>query len=389
MTQDQHMVSEATNQAEVNAYQCPSCSGPMVFNPQKATLACEYCDFEKVLEPEGELTRYDFFATESEANHVWGSQITALHCQSCGAHTHVDQKSVSITCPFCGSKHVQTESTIEGISPHAVVPFKLSRKEAYDRFNRWIGKRFFAKKAIKDVRDEERLKGIYIPYWHFNVDTYSHYHCQIGYNYTVTVTKHVMENGKSVAKQVQETRIRWESKAGVMPLDFTDLLSNASEQFNTSKINALEPFDFREAQPYDPGYLSGFIAERYSVSLSDGFESLKSEIQNGIISAIQRKYHGDHIRHARLNTEYQSVDYQHILLPVWLSTFLYKGKTYQFGINGQTGEVQGNYPLDWLKISIVVAIILALVAAYLLYQNANGGYSTLLQLYANILKPIA
>ena len=364
---------------DAKTYQCPSCGGSMAFNPASAVLKCEFCDFEKELAPEGELTRQNFFAFEAEGDHVWGASIRALHCKSCGAHTHLNDKDISKTCPFCGSNHVEQETSTEGIRPHAVIPFRLARKEAYERFEKWIKRRFFAKKAVKNARDEERLKGVYIPYWHFNVDSSSHYHCQVGYNYTVTVTKHVMENGKSVAKQVQETRIRWESRSGMIDLDFVDLLSNASEQFNSAKINALEPFDFRESKPYDSGFLSGFVAEKYSVSLNEGFERLKPTIHNEIVDSIRRKHHADHIRSARLNTEYSKVDFQHVLLPIWLSSYLYKGKTYQFGINGQTGEVQGTYPLDWFRVALVVILIAGLIGLYFWYQESSGGYSQLIQ----------
>lgn len=368
---------------DADRFQCPSCSGPMIFNPTTATLKCEYCDFEKALEPEGALSMQNFFEFEKSGDHVWGTSVKSLHCQSCGAHTHLAEKDVSATCPFCGSKHVERELSTEGIKPHAVVPFKLARKDAYDRFEHWIKRRFFAKKAVKNARDEERLKGVYIPYWHFNVDTYSHYHCQVGYNYTVTVTRQVVENGKTVTKHVQETRIRWESRAGAIDCDFVDLLSNASEQFNSAKINALEPFDFREAKPYDPGFLSGFVAERYSVSLNDGFERLKPVIHDEIVEAIRRQHHADHIRGARLSTNYEKVDFQHVLLPVWVSSYLYRGKTYQFGINGQTGEVQGTYPIDWFRVALVAAAIGLLVALYFFYQERSGGYeSLLLQLMA-------
>lgn len=376
---DEEAVNVDVKAVDADHYQCPSCSGPMVYNPTTSTLKCEYCDFEKTLEAEGHLSMYNFFDYEKEGNHTWGDAVKSLHCQSCGAHTHLSEKDVSTTCPFCGSKHVSREVATGGISPHAVVPFKLSRKEAYDRFNHWIKRRFFAKKAIKNARDEERLKGVYIPYWHFNIDASSHYRCSIGYNYTVTVTKQVYENGKSVTKQVQETRIRWETKMGHIDCAFVDMLSNASTQFNTSKINALEPFDFREAKPYDPGFLSGFSAERYSLSLNDGFEQLKPTIHNEIVEAIRRKHHGDHIRNAQLSTDFTKVDFEHVLLPIWLSSYLYRNKTYQFAINGQTGEVQGNYPLDWVRVLLVGLVIVALIAAYLIYQESNGGYATILQ----------
>lgn len=359
---------------------CPNCSGPMVFSPEKGSLSCEYCSYEKVLEVEGTLSRHDFFQYEKDANHAWGNGVRALSCSSCGATTNISEKDVSLTCPFCGSNHITESKTDLGISPHAVIPFTITRQDAFERFEKWLKRRFFAKKAVKNAQDAERLKGIYIPYWHFNTETSSYYSCQIGHNYTVTVARQVMENGKSVTRHVQETRIRWVSESGFIQKGFLDLLANASDQFNTNKINALEPFDFKASKPYDTAYLSGFIAQRYSISLSDGFENLKPTIHNELVEAIRRKHGGDHIRSARLNTTYDQVDFQHILLPVWLSTYLYNGKTYQFGINGQTGEVQGNYPIDWIRVAIVALLVISIIAAIVYYQRTQTDTSQLMQL---------
>lgn len=359
---------------EADQYACPSCAGPMAFDPKSQALKCTYCDFEKTLAPEGQLTHYDFFEAGDTLGHSWGEEIRSLHCKSCGATSHLDEKTISNTCAFCGSTHVVKDTSDKGIKPHAVVPFILTQKEAYDRFQKWMKKRFFAKKAVKDAQDSERLKGVYVPFWTFDIATSSYYSCQIGYNYTVTVTRTVMENGKSVTKHVQETRIRWTHKMGQMDHDFKDLLINASSQFNSSKINALEPFNLDLAQPYDKGYLSGFIAEKYSVSLENGFEQTKEPMRQAITEKIKRHHGGDHIRAVQLNTDYQKVAFQHVLLPIWLSSYLYGGKTYQFGINGQTGEVQGNYPISWLRVALVVGLVAALVALYFVYQNARGGY---------------
>jgi hypothetical protein len=45
---------------------------------------------------------------------------------------------------------------------------------------------------------------------------------------------------------------------------------------------------------------------------------------------------------------------KHILLPVWLSTFRYNNKVYQFLINARTGEVQGERPYSPAKITLAV-----------------------------------
>ena len=74
---------------------------------------------------------------------------------------------------------------------------------------------------------------------------------------------------------------------------------------------------------------------------------------------------GDEQRIDNINTQWQDLKFKHILLPIWLAAFRYRGKVYQILVNGQTGEVAGKAPWSWQKISILVASIL--VAVLLLY----------------------
>jgi hypothetical protein len=147
---------------------------------------------------------------------------------------------------------------------------------------------------------------------------------------------------------------------------FDDLLVNASKQFYHQKMEKLEPFHLQELVPYAPQYLSGFGAERYGVTLRDGFEAVKPQIDSAISSAILYAHGGDHIQGLRKKTEYRNLTYKHILLPIWISSYTFKGKVFQFVINGQTGEVQGKYPLSPVKIAL--AVIAGLALAYLVYS---------------------
>ena len=49
--------------------------------------------------------------------------------------------------------------------------------------------------------------------------------------------------------------------------------------------------------------------------------------------------------------------------PIWIAAYEYRGRAYRFLVNGQTGEVQGEAPLSWWKISFAVlaAVSIALV----------------------------
>ena len=163
-----------------------------------------------------------------------------------------------------------------------------------------------------------------------------------------------------VTKQVR--RIRWRHVSGDYSHFFDDVLVNASKQIDDNLMKKLEPFHLNELTHYKPQFLSGFLAERYSVLLKEGWEKAKQHIAGNINSSVRGLIHADEIRNLYINTRYNNIKYKHILLPMWISAYTYKGKVYRYMVNGQTGEVQGHAPLSPIKIALLVLGIIAVIA---------------------------
>ena len=81
--------------------------------------------------------------------------------------------------------------------------------------------------------------------------------------------------------------------------------------------------------------------------------------------AIRYDIGGDHQRILSVMTEYLKPTFKHILLPLWISVYRFRGKIYQFLVNARTGEVQGERPYSAWKIAFtVIGIIVAIVIIY-------------------------
>ena len=70
---------------------------------------------------------------------------------------------------------------------------------------------------------------------------------------------------------------------------------------------------------------------------------------------------GDRQRITDIDTTVDDITFKHILLPVWLAAYKYRGKTYRFVVNGRTGRVQGERP--WSAIKIAIAVVIGLILA--------------------------
>jgi hypothetical protein len=229
-----------------------------------------------------------------------------------------------------------------------------------------LGRLWFAPNGLKDyARKGRRMQGIYVPYWTFDADTKSRYTGERGTVYYETRT--VMRDGKR--QQVQVPKVRWNGVRGRVARFFDDVLVLASTSLPKRFTDGLEPWDLSAMEPYSPEYLAGFRAEGYSIELQDGFTEARAYMDRVIERDVKFDIGGDRQRIHQLDTELDNLTFKHILLPVWLAAYKYRGKTYRFVVNGRTGRVQGERPYSGVKIAVAV-IVGALVAAAVGYGVA-------------------
>ena len=135
----------------------------------------------------------------------------------------------------------------------------------------------------------------------------------------------------------------------------------------------LEPFNTKDNVAYKPEYIAGFASERYAIGLKEGWEKAKSSIYSKLRRAvrekIRREKRADRVDNLKTESFYQNITYKYLLLPIWISSFRYGDKTYQFMVNGQTGKVAGRTPIDKVKVALTIAaVILALIVFYVISE---------------------
>ena len=143
-----------------------------------------------------------------------------------------------------------------------------------------------------------------------------------------------------------------------------------AQQWQSTRMVELAPGDLKAVVPFSTDYLAGFRAECYRIDLAEGFEIAKDIMRGTIEGTIRRDIGGDEQRINSMHSRYDRLTYKHLLLPVWVSAYRYQNRVYQFLVNARTGEVQGERPYSWIKITlftlmclIIAAIIFAVVMA--------------------------
>ncbi len=331
-------------------------------------MVCPYCGTDNpVPQSKGTVSEQDFLAQlDSHTSAEDLIDVIAVRCDTCGAETTLPPNVTAGRCPFCGCPIVTQGTSRQLIRPKSLLPFAIARKAADQLFARWLAGLWFAPNDLtKRAEASGALNGVYIPAWTYDCRADSQYTGERGDDYWTTESYTTVENGKTVTRTRQVKRTRWHSVSGEVTNDFDDLLVLASESLPQKQANALEPWDLPHLVPYQDEYLSGFIAERYQIDLANGFERAKQLMLPTIRSSIRSDIGGDHQRISDIQSAYDAVTFKHLLLPLWISAYRYRGKTYRFLINARSGEVQGERPWSALKITLFVVMVMAIV--YMFY----------------------
>lgn len=355
----EEQLAEKANQAETK---CRECGALLHYSPGTTSLNCQYCGadnhFEVKHEPVEEID-FERFVSEFMAKSDSMQTISTVHCDSCGSTTTFNPNIVSDSCSFCGSHLAVKEGSTKVIKPKSLLPFTVDKNKGFEEFKKWVHSRWFAPSDLKKyLRQTEKLAGVYIPYWTYDADTDSQYTGMRGINRTESYTSY--EGGKAVTKT--RTTTDWYPCSGYVDRHFDDVLVLASTSLPKPYTEALEPWDLTNLTAFDDKFLSGFKAESYAVDLVKGYDDAKAKMDVVIRQDVCSHIGGHQQRILTLHTTHSDVTFKHILLPIWISAFNYRGKIYRFMINGRTGEVQGERPYSFWKIFFFVLICLAVVA---------------------------
>lgn len=247
-----------------------------------------------------------------------------------------------------------------------MIPFQIDAQKAKSIFKNWVGSLWFAPNNLKRAAiDPEGLQGLYLPFWTFDANLYAKYQGQRGDYYYET--KRVRTKKGVESKQVRKTR--WSHASGSVEGFVDDILVNASKKKQEEIPTKISMWNMKELVAFNSKYLSGFVTEKYTISLKEGHLKSFQEAKRIAHTWIRRDIGGDTQRIHQADINLSDETFKHVLLPVYISTYRYKGKEYHFYINGQTATSSGSRPYSFWKIFFFVLFILVIVAIIAIFAK--------------------
>jgi ribosomal protein S27E len=368
------MMSEAKQKQQ--AFPCAQCGASMEFQPSLEALICPFCGHSAqsaksqaiptsaatlntttLEQPAIQEHDYQVFATQNNQMATLSSTALEVQCSGCQANITFEPPETAGNCPFCGTSIVAEPHEAHPLTmPESLLPFRIGKRDCQKSIQTWLSSRWFAPSSLKQLAQSEQLQGVYIPFWTYDAQTCSNYRGQRGDHYTVTKTRTVCDaEGNQKTEEYEETHTRWHNVSGQVRQCFDDLLvPGICDSVNPERLQELEPWPLEKLVPYNASYLAGFKVQHYQVDVDQGLGFAKGIMDDQIRCDVEQDIGGDEQRIHSIETSHSQITFKHILLPVWLSAYQYRGKRFQVVINAQTGEVLGDRPYSTVKIVLAV-----------------------------------
>lgn len=356
---------------------CKNCGAVLHFEPGTKHLKCDYCGEVNDIDTTPtviEAVAYDKFISEAQP-YQDTTDAQVVNCKSCGSQTVFDKNVTAGKCPFCASPLVIELTDNQTIlRPHYVLPFMVTCDGANDFFKKWMKGLWFAPNDLTEKVNSNAsspLQGVYMPYWLYDTDTTTRYTGQRGEYYYTTETYTETINGKMETRTRQVRHTRWYDTSGTVYCNFENVTVPSSQSLPQDTMIKLGPWDFNQLTNFDERYLSGFRSENFQVTVQDGLQVAEKLMQPQIEDEVRNDIGGDEQRIDSTSTQYNNLGVKYVMLPVWVSSYKYNNKIYQFTVNACTGEVIGQRPYSAIKIILAVLTALAVIALLIIFFSGN------------------
>ena len=361
--------------SDINEYKCPSCGGAIEFDSHSQKMKCPYCDTEFDLET---LKKYDEQLSkeaeqkddisdwQTDPGKQWQEGETdgmnVYTCKSCGGEIVSDENTGATSCPYCGNPVILTERFRGALRPDMVIPFKLDKKAAKEAYYTHIKGRPLLPKVFRRENHIDEIKGIYVPFWLFDADVAA------DARYKATKVRTWSDSDYDYT----ETSYYSVDRSGNM--SFVSVPVDGSSRMSDDLMESIEPYKVADAVEFQTAYLSGYLADKYDVDAQQSTDRARERMKESAQDVLRDTVKGyASVIPENTNVRISGGDAKYALYPVWILNTTWRGKKYIFAMNGQTGRMTGDLPVDngaytrWLLGLTAVFSIAAYLVALLIH----------------------
>lgn len=355
MAEGEAYVPQTTSSPEdatIKTYICPNCGAKISFDVNEITLVCQFCGFtHKVDESVTSVSSdqvLDVVLPTTPA-HRWAEAQTRVKCEQCGVVILLPTGQTADSCPYCASnRFISSPSLMELIDPQVIGLFKLDPEKAAKDIKAWLGKGLFSPDDLAVQHSGMQLHPAYYPFWVFDGTLEIPWFCDVN---------------------VGSSRMPvWEAHTGSQFEMFDDVLIPGLRKMSKLDLAGIEPFNLGDLVEFSPDYLAGWVALTYDQTLADASLKAREKVIQKVRSSLPGLVEPNRPkRNFSIGAgKWSGLTYKLALLPIYIGNYPFQGRRYRLLVNGQTGKVGGEKPVDNIKRAMIIIgglILLAIIMA--------------------------
>ena len=339
---------------------CPNCTAQLAFEVTDQKVKCDYCGSS--FEP-SELRASLNVASEKEnveANNAQVEEVkeeieaTSYNCDNCGATLLVFDDTAVTFCNYCGSSNVIKSKLIKQTKPDYIIPFEITKEKCVELYKNKIKRNIFAPRHMLDDVVVNNFRGIYMPYEIYNYEANPRLSCS-GRKYYKRVGNYDYYHIYSITGELN---------GHVNGLSY-DLVSRFHDKYS----EAIGPYDYSKRKEFNPAYISGFYADSVDISGNLYGKEAEDSAENIANNILRKDRRFAQYGCSSPKADMWLSDRKVAMYPVYFLGMRDKENKniYYAVVNGQTGKVAIDIPIDYSRY-IVASLILA-VLLFFVFQG--------------------
>lgn len=326
-------------------YECPNCGGALRFDIPTQKLLCDHCN--ESIDPHA-------YHKDKDAEEKNEYNVTIFTCPQCGGEILSTDDSATGFCSFCGASTILDSRIRNEKRPAFIIPFKKTKEDCKKSYARMMRRALFAPKELRDPEYLERFRGIYMPYWVYVVDQNEPDGSLSG--------KKTYRRGNYII--TDHYALSYSLNASYRGINY-----DASSSFDDHISETIAPFDSHEIEVFSPSFLCGFYADTADVPASLYMPAARDLANEETAKALEEEPAFDDldvmipVTGAAYGTTVSRKD--SAMFPVWFLTYRRRDRVAYAIMNGQTGKISSDLPVDPIRY-LIGSLILTVPIFFLL-----------------------
>ncbi len=338
-------------------YACPNCGANIKFDPATQKMKCSYCDTM--------ISPHDYMhakgADEEKGVDLDSDEyeVTYYTCPQCGGELITEDTTAATFCSYCGSSTILEMRVGREKKPNYIIPFKKTREECEEAYKKTLRKAIFAPNDLRKDETVERFRGIYMPYWIYDAQSDGEF----------------VTHGSTSTRRGDYIYTKHYSLQSRVSFEYSGISYDASSSFEDRLSEAIAPFDLAESDHFTSSYLSGFYADTSDVPVDvytgDVNNMVMSDMATELLKVKEYPKHGVTSASVLGALEKRKITnhYKLGMFPVWFLANQQGDRVSYAVVNGQTGKVAMDIPIDIRKYFIGVALLAIPLCVLMILSN--------------------